>query len=149
MRAPASTHTHTPTHTLLQVYKGVWRSTEVAVKRFLEQNLSPAILRDFKAEVSIMSRLRHPNVVLFLGAVVQPPQLAIVTEFMPRGSLFRLLHRARNGADVDPKRRLAMALDIAKGLNYLHTCKPMIVHRDLKSPNLLVDRDWTVKARVM
>lgn len=117
-----------------EVYKGTWRKTEVAIKRFLEQNLSAPVLRDFKAEVSIMSRLRHPNVVLFLGAVVQPPQLAIVTEFMPRGSLFRILHRAK--VDIDPKRRLAMAMDIAKGLNYLHSCRPMIVHRDLKSPNL-------------
>ncbi len=53
---------------------------------------------------------------------------------MPRGSLFRLLHRAR--VDLDPRRRLFMAMDIAKGLNYLHSCRPMIVHRDLKSPNL-------------
>uniref|UniRef100_A0A7S0RF32 non-specific serine/threonine protein kinase n=1 Tax=Chlamydomonas leiostraca TaxID=1034604 RepID=A0A7S0RF32_9CHLO len=129
-----------------EVFKGVWRGTEVAVKRFLEQNLSPATVRDFRAEVSIMSRLRHPNVVLFMGAVVQPSHLAIVTEFVPRGSLFRLLHRAhRARVEIDPRRRLAMAQDIAKGMNYLHSCRPMIVHRDLKSPNLLVDRDWTVK----
>jgi serine/threonine protein kinase len=86
------------------------------------------------------------SVVLFIGAVVQPSQLAIVTEFVPRGSLFRLLHRNARAAELlDAKRRLAMALDIAKGLNYLHTCRPPIVHRDLKSPNLLVDRDWTIK----
>ncbi|KAJ0667744.1 putative protein kinase TKL-CTR1-DRK-2 family [Helianthus annuus] len=42
-------------------------------------------------------------------------------------------------------RRLHMALDVAKGMNYLHTSNPMIVHRDLKTPNLLVDRNWVVK----
>lgn len=105
-----------------EVFKGVWRGTEVAIKRFLEQNLSPATVRDFRAEVSIMSRLRHPNVVLFMGAVVQPSQLAIVTEFVPRGSLFRLLHRARGPGrpEIDPRRRLAMAQDIAKGVR--HAC---------------------------
>ena len=44
-------------------------------------------------QVQLMSRLRHPNIVLFMGAVIQPTQLAIVSEFVPRGSLFRLLHR--------------------------------------------------------
>jgi hypothetical protein len=60
-----------------------------------------------------MARLRHPNVVLFMGAVMQAHQLAIVTQFIPRGSLFRLLHRSK--ADLDPRRRLQMALDIARG----------------------------------
>eukprot|EP00967_Tisochrysis_lutea_P006757 scaffold8033_cov15-Tisochrysis_lutea.AAC.1 len=61
-----------------------------------------------------MSRLRHPNIVLFLGAVIQPTQLAIVSEFVPRGSLFRLLHRSR--AHIEPKRLLLMAMDIARGV---------------------------------
>ncbi|KAF6253092.1 kinase-like domain-containing protein [Scenedesmus sp. NREL 46B-D3] len=126
-----------------EVYKAMWRGTEVAVKRFLEQNLSPQLVQEFKDEVDIMARLRHPNVVLFMGAVMQAHQLAIVTQFIPRGSLFRLLHRSK--ADLEPRRRLQMALDIARGMNYLHTSTPAIVHRDLKSPNLLVDRDWTVK----
>ncbi|KAG2433495.1 hypothetical protein HYH02_012613 [Chlamydomonas schloesseri] len=126
-----------------EVYKGSWRGTEVAVKRFLEQNLSPPTIRDFRDEVLIMSKLRHPNIVLFMGAVTQSNQLAIVTQFVARGSLFRLLHRTKEV--LDPRRRLNMALDIAKGMEYLHNCKPVLVHRDLKSPNLLVDRDWTVK----
>ena len=45
----------------------------------------------------------------------------------------------------DERRRLLMALDVARGMNYLHSCRPPIVHRDLKSPNLLVDKDFTVK----
>ena len=51
-------------------------------------------LQEYKAEVSIMKRLKHPNVVLFMGACTQPPNLSIVTQFVPRGSLFRLLHRS-------------------------------------------------------
>ena len=48
---------------------------------------------------------------------------------------------------LDDRRKLLMALDIARGMNYLHSCRPPIVHRDLKSPNLLVDKDFTVKVR--
>lgn len=46
---------------------------------------------------------------------------------------------------LDERRRLLMALDVSRGMNYLHSCKPPIMHRDLKSPNLLVDKDFTVK----
>lgn len=126
-----------------EVYKGAWRESEVAIKKFMEQNVSASVLQEFKDEVEIMARLRHPNIVLFMGAVCRPGELAIVTQFMPRGSLFRILHRSR--VELDGRRRLHMAVDVARGMHYLHTCKPMIIHRDLKSPNLLVDRDWTVK----
>lgn len=126
-----------------EVYHADLDGTEVAVKKFLDQDFSGDALAQFKSEVEIMLRLRHPNVVLFMGAITRPPHLSILTEFLPRGSLYRLLHRAN--IRLDEKRRLRMALDVAKGMNYLHTSHPIIVHRDLKSPNLLVDRHWVVK----
>ncbi|CAN6457160.1 unnamed protein product [Victoria cruziana] len=126
-----------------EVYRADWNGTEVAVKKFLDQDLSGDAIQQFKCEVEIMLRLRHPNVVLFMGAVTRPPNLSILTEFLPRGSLFRLLHRTN--VQVDEKKRLKMAFDVAKGMNYLHTSHPTIVHRDLKSPNLLVDKNWVVK----
>ncbi|KAF6152243.1 hypothetical protein GIB67_005897 [Kingdonia uniflora] len=126
-----------------EVYRADWNGTEVAVKKFLDQDFSGDALEQFRCEVKIMLRLRHPNVVLFMGAVTRPPNLSILTEFLPRGSLYRLLHRPN--IQLDEKRRLRMALDVAKGMNYLHTSHPTIVHRDLKSPNLLVDKNWVVK----
>ncbi|KAK9142395.1 hypothetical protein Syun_011795 [Stephania yunnanensis] len=126
-----------------EVYRADLNGTEVAVKKFLDQDFSGDALDQFRCEVKIMLRLRHPNVVLFMGAVTRPPNLSILTEFLPRGSLYRLLHRPN--VQLDEKRRLKMALDVAKGMNYLHTSHPTIVHRDLKSPNLLVDKNWTVK----
>ncbi|KAK9814388.1 hypothetical protein WJX72_005059 [[Myrmecia] bisecta] len=127
-----------------EVYRSTWRHTDVAVKRLLEQDLSPSLIAEFKAEVAIMKRLKHPNVVLFMGACTQPPNLCIVTQFVPRGSLFKILHRSPT-VPLDDRRRMRIALDVARGMNYLHSCKPPIVHRDLKSPNLLVDKDFTVK----
>ncbi|KAG5618921.1 hypothetical protein H5410_018745 [Solanum commersonii] len=126
-----------------EVYRGEWHGTEVAVKKFLDQELAGESLEEFKSEVMIMRRLRHPNVVLFMGAVTRTPNLSIVTEFLHRGSLYRLIHRSNN--QLDERRRLRMALDAARGMNYLHNCTPVIVHRDLKSPNLLVDKNWVVK----
>ncbi|KAI8022086.1 Serine/threonine-protein kinase EDR1 [Camellia lanceoleosa] len=126
-----------------EVYRADWNGTEVAVKKFLDQDFSGAALVEFRSEVRIMRRLRHPNVVLFMGAVTRPPNLSIVTEFLPRGSLYRIIHRPN--CQIDEKRRIKMALDVAKGMNCLHTSIPTIVHRDLKSPNLLVDNNWNVK----
>ncbi|KAL1216851.1 putative serine/threonine-protein kinase SIS8 [Cardamine amara subsp. amara] len=126
-----------------EVYRGDWHGTEVAVKKFLDQDVTGEALEEFRSEVRIMKKLRHPNIVLFMGAVTRPPNLSIITEFLPRGSLYRLIHRPNN--QLDEKRRLRMALDAARGMNYLHSCNPMIVHRDLKSPNLLVDKNWVVK----
>lgn len=126
-----------------EVYHGDWHGTEVAVKKFLEQDISGDALEEFRSEVRLMKRMRHPNVVLFMGAVMRAPNLSIVTEFLPRGSLYRLIHRS-NG-NLDERRRMRMALDVARGMNYLHNSTPVIVHRDLKSPNLLVDKNWVVK----
>ncbi|KAK6127737.1 hypothetical protein DH2020_038513 [Rehmannia glutinosa] len=126
-----------------EVYRGDWHGTEVAVKKFLDQDITGDSLEEFRSEVRIMKRVRHPNVVLFMGAVTRPPNLSIITEFLPRGSLYRLIHRPNN--QLDERRRLRMALDAARGMNYLHNCTPVIVHRDLKSPNLLVDKNWVVK----
>ncbi|XP_076902246.1 serine/threonine-protein kinase CTR1-like [Bidens hawaiensis] len=127
------------------VHRADWNGSDVAVKILLEQDFHPERLNEFLQEVAIMRRLRHPNIVLFMGAVTQPPNLSIVTEYLSRGSLYRLLHKSGAKETLDERRRLSMAYDVAKGMNYLHRRNPPIVHRDLKSPNLLVDRKYTVK----
>ncbi|CAL9107908.1 unnamed protein product, partial [Musa textilis] len=127
------------------VHRAEWHGSDVAVKILMEQDFHPERLKEFRREVAIMKSLRHPNIVLYMGAVTEPPKLSIVTEYLSRGSLYRILHR--NGAReiLDERRRLSMASDVAKGMNYLHNRSTPIVHRDLKSPNLLVDKKYTVK----
>ncbi|KAF3965836.1 hypothetical protein CMV_010019 [Castanea mollissima] len=125
------------------VYHGLWNGSDVAIKVYFGNEYSEGTLLDFKKEIDIMKRLRHPNVLLFMGAAYTQERLSIVTEFLPRGSLFKTLHKNNQALDIG--RRLRMALDVARGMNYLHHRNPPIVHRDLKSSNLLVDKNWTVK----
>ncbi|KAJ8532761.1 hypothetical protein K7X08_015650 [Anisodus acutangulus] len=127
------------------VHHADWNGSDVAVKILTEQDFHPVRFNEFLQEVAIMKRLRHPNIVLFMGAVTQRPNLSIVTEYLSRGSLYRFLHKTGVSEVLDERRRLSMAYDVAKGMNYLHKRNPPIVHRDLKSPNLLVDKKYTVK----
>jgi len=127
-----------------EVYKGVWNGTEVGVK-FLttSSTMNEQFLEDFYKEVNIMRALRHPNVLQFLGACTNPPDICIVMEYMPNGSLFKILHDETIKLELSLLKR--MMIDAAKGMNYLHKSNPMIIHRDLKSHNLLVDENWKVK----
>eukprot|EP00249_Psilotum_nudum_P013826 c24534_g1_i1 orf=263-3379(+) len=127
------------------VHRADWHGLDVAVKILIEQDFYEEQLKEFMREVAIMIRLRHPNIVLLMGAVTKHPHFSIVTEYLPRGSLFRLLRKPRAREVLDERRWIRMALDVAIGMNYLHQLNPPIVHRDLKSPNLLVDKSWTVK----
>ncbi|KAK6785191.1 hypothetical protein RDI58_018646 [Solanum bulbocastanum] len=126
-----------------EVFRGIWNGTDVAIKVFLEQDLTEENMEDFCNEISILSRLRHPNVILFLGACTTPPHLSMVTEFMEMGSLYFLIHLSGQKKRVNWRRRLKMLRDICRGLMCMHRMK--IVHRDLKSANCLVNKHWSVK----
>eukprot|EP01029_Cantina_marsupialis_P029146 TRINITY_DN779867_c0_g1_i1.p1 TRINITY_DN779867_c0_g1~~TRINITY_DN779867_c0_g1_i1.p1 ORF type:complete len:1036 (+),score=202.55 TRINITY_DN779867_c0_g1_i1:96-3203(+) len=126
-----------------KVYKAIYRQKSVALK-ILHKSLGGEALEEFKREVQMNIRLRHPNVVLFMGACLEGEELAIVTEYMSRHSLFDVLHG--NEPDQCLKEwntRVTMALDIGEGLCFLHGSS--IVHRDLKSPNVLVNEHFNSK----
>eukprot|EP00435_Cladocopium_sp_Y103_P034837 s2136_g9.t1 len=90
---------------------------------------------EFKREISVLLRLRHPNLVLFMGACTKAPQALIISEFCAGGTIFALLHQ-RKDLQLPWGQRLQVALDVAKGMNFLH--RRQVVHRDLKSLNLLL-----------
>ncbi|KAI7844166.1 hypothetical protein COHA_002301 [Chlorella ohadii] len=135
------------------VYLADWNRTRVAVKVLMskdditrgELQLPDRVMRELQAEAGVMSRMRHPNVVQFMGLVALPP--ALITEYCSRGSLYDCLAAARDNsaaaAQLTWHRRLSMAIDGGTGLLYLH--RRNIIHRDVKSPNLLVDEHWRVK----
>ncbi|XP_040376413.1 serine/threonine-protein kinase EDR1-like isoform X2 [Oryza brachyantha] len=95
-----------------EVFRGIWNGTDVAIKVFLEQDLTTENMEDFCNEISILSRLRHPNVILFLGACMKPPHLSLVTEYMEMGSLYYLIHASGQKGKLSWRRRLKMLRDI-------------------------------------
>jgi len=125
-----------------QVSRGALWGSEVAVKKLLCDDLSPAALRSLRKEVTILSQLRHPACILYIGACTQPPNVCMITEWCSRGSLYDVLHSM---ATLDARRRLDLTLQIAKGMSYLHSRPKQIIHRDLKSMNVLITHAWQAR----
>jgi serine/threonine protein kinase/ABC-type phosphate transport system substrate-binding protein len=124
------------------VYRGRWRGVDVAVKRFANQRVDERQRIDFYAETAALSVVHHPYVVAFVGACVVLPNLCVVTEFVKRGSMRRVLDDSN--AKITWLERMRMLRTAAVGVAYLHNTVG-IVHRDLKSSNLLVTDDYSVK----
>ncbi|KAH0856952.1 hypothetical protein HID58_085213, partial [Brassica napus] len=123
------------------LHKGTYCSQEVAIKFLKPERVNTEMLREFSQEVYIMRKVRHKNVVQFLGACTRSPTLCIVTEFMARGSIYDFLHKQKCAFKLQTL--LKVALDVAKGMCYLH--QNNIIHRDLKTANLLMDEHGLVK----
>ncbi|XP_076904193.1 serine/threonine-protein kinase STY46-like [Bidens hawaiensis] len=123
------------------LYKGTFCTQDVAIKALKDEYLCENVQREFAQEVYIMRKIRHKNIVQFIGACTKPPNLCIVTEFMAGGSLYDFLHNQRG--HVDAPTIIKIAIHIAKGMSYLH--ENNIIHRDLKSANLLMDENGIVK----
>lgn len=124
------------------VFKGEYQRETVAIKK-MHKTLSKSkpALAEFAAEVDTMCGLKHENVLSCIGAKVTPPDVMLVTEYMKRGTLFDVLYRDRIRLTWAMIRK--MALQVARGMAYLHENR--VLHRDLKSSNLLIDGSYNVK----
>ncbi|KAG5582032.1 hypothetical protein H5410_052659 [Solanum commersonii] len=123
------------------LYKGTYCSQEVAIKILKSERLNTELQKEFAQEVYIMRKVRHKNVVQFIGACTRPPNLCIVTEYMSGGSVYDYLHKQKGSFKFPTL--LKVAIDVSKGMNYLH--QNNIIHRDLKAANLLMDENEVVK----
>jgi sterile alpha motif and leucine zipper-containing kinase AZK len=115
--------------TSAEVFRASWHGTDVAVKR-----LRGPLPSEFQRELAVLSRLRHPHLVLFMGACTTGPP-KIISELCEGGTLFHLLHQQKE-VQLSWRQRLKAAVDTAKGMAFLHSQR--VVHRDLKSLNLLL-----------
>lgn len=121
-----------------QIYLGRWREQALVIKS-IEGDFSEEDRAQFIREVKIMSQCRDRNVTQFYGASLEPKGRAcILMEHMERGSLYQVLEKP-----LPPPLQKQMALEIARGLQYLHARE--ILHRDLKSANILVNADYHAK----
>lgn len=175
-----------------QVWRASWQGTPVAVKVLTgsaqKEHVAKSVLEEFAAEINMVSGMRHPNICLYMGACLDPPNRAIVTELAANGSLWDALRQPLNppysAADgvtstswplelyesVKTKPVVGLpsshhlptppcppagtwpwtlvkrvASGAARGMTYLHSGNPPVLHRDLKSANLLLDDSYTAK----
>ncbi|MFQ6662354.1 hypothetical protein Gotur_030214 [Gossypium turneri] len=120
-----------------------WRGIQVAVKKLEDELITDSDkVSAFRDELALFQKIRHPNVVQFLGAVTQSSPMMIVTEYLPKGDLRAFL---KGKGALKPMTALRFALDIARGMNYLHENKPPIIHRDLEPSNILRDDSGHLK----
>eukprot|EP00727_Mastigamoeba_balamuthi_P006159 m51a1_g2162 putative protein kinase domain containing protein (860) ;mRNA; f:41982-45209 len=114
------------------VYRGTYRGLDVAIKVLSNQDVSPMLADDFRAEVAIMEKLRHPCILNFVGATHDSGAFSIVTEFCGHGNLWSALKKNKFSYSM----KLKCLVDCANAMNFLH--QSGILHRDLKPENLLV-----------
>ncbi|XP_040590322.1 mitogen-activated protein kinase kinase kinase 10 isoform X2 [Mesocricetus auratus] len=120
-----------------KVYRALWRGEEVAVKAArLDPERDPAVTAEqVRQEARLFGALRHPNIIALRGACLSPPNLCLVMEYARGGALSRVLA----GRRVPPHVLVNWAVQVARGMNYLHNDAPVpIIHRDLKSINILI-----------
>lgn len=127
-----------------EVYLVKWRGTEVAAKTIRSSIASNQMVKKtFLKELGLWQKLRHPNIVQFLGVLKDSDRLIFLTEYLRNGSLYDIL---RKKGRLDQSTAVAYALDIARGMNYLHQHKPhAIIHRDLTPRNVLQDEAGHLK----
>ena len=127
-----------------EVREGTFRSCQVAVKKIHDLILSDHNRRLFEREMTIASCCRHPNLLQFIGATNDDGNPLFVTELLDTSLRHLLTQRALNDEEI-----VSLALDVAKGLNYLHLNRPRpIIHRDISSANVLLwrrDESWRAK----
>ncbi|XP_036264127.1 mitogen-activated protein kinase kinase kinase 10 isoform X2 [Pipistrellus kuhlii] len=120
-----------------KVYRALWRGEEVAVKAArLDPEQDPAVTAEqVRQEARLFGALQHPNIIALRGACLSPPHLCLVMEYARGGALSRVLA----GRRVPPHVLVNWAVQVARGMNYLHNDAPVpIIHRDLKSINILI-----------
>ncbi|XP_028780345.1 probable leucine-rich repeat receptor-like protein kinase At5g49770 [Neltuma alba] len=127
-----------------KVYRAVLPTGElVAIKRAAEESMQGAV--EFKTEIELLSRVHHKNLVGLAGFCFENGEQMLVYEYIPNGTLMDSLS-GKSGIRMDWMRRLKVALGAARGLAYLHElANPPIIHRDIKSSNILLDEHLNAK----
>ncbi|KAF3778579.1 Serine/threonine-protein kinase [Nymphaea thermarum] len=131
-----------------KLYYGLYKDQPVAVKVIRQPDddesgeMAARLEKQFTRELTLLSHLYHKNVIQLVGACRKPPVFCIITEYLSGGSLRAYLHKLKPG-HLSHQEIIAIALDIARGMEYLHS--QGVIHRDLKPENMLFDEDHHLK----
>jgi len=123
-----------------QVFRGTYFGTEVAIKQLLDVD-DKDMHKYIEREMSTLRDMRHPNVVQFMGLCRHGTDIFIVTEYIPGGDLRHILKQEEK--EMPWLLRARIAQDVAQAMTFLHS--KGLIHRDLKSNNLLVGDNWKIK----
>jgi len=125
------------------VYKGIWGTKEVAVKRIVN---TPQGKQNLVAEVTTIGSLHHKNVVELVGWCHESNELLLVYEYMPNGSLDALIDCGGEAEVLSWERRHSIVCGVAQALDYLHhECSKRVLHRDIKPSNIMLDSDFNAR----
>ncbi|PON95492.1 Mitogen-activated protein kinase kinase kinase [Trema orientale] len=131
------------------VYKGeLHDGTKIAVKRMESNAMGTKGMNEFQAEIAVLTKVRHRHLVALLGYCINGNERLLVYEYMPQGTLTQHLFDWReNGlSPLTWKQRVTIALDVARGVEYLHSlAQQSFIHRDLKPSNILLGDDMRAK----
>jgi len=120
------------------IHKGTLNHTPVAIKKIFDPQMTDDLLAEIQNEIVMQSILRHPNIALIMGVVPTIPNIVIVFEHV-QGSLFNMLHVQKQTVELSMPQRIRILRDAALAFLYMHSMD--IVHRDIKSQNILIDQN--------
>ncbi len=115
----------------------------MAIKIYKKLNNTRFHIKSFLKEVNILSSLRHPDILLYMGVCINNDDCLMISEFVENGSLFDHLHKSKSRKPISEEKLITILREILRALTYIHSRG--IVHCDMKSSNILIDKTWSVK----
>ncbi|XP_063910854.1 integrin-linked protein kinase [Zophobas morio] len=125
-------------------YRGTWQKNDVVAKILTVREVTSRISRDFNDEFPKLRIFSHPNILPVIGCCNSPPYLVVISQYMSLGSLYNVLHES-SGVVVDNAQALRFAVDIARGMAFLHSLERIIPEYRLNSRHVIIDDDLTAR----
>ncbi|XP_059050666.1 integrin-linked protein kinase [Achroia grisella] len=141
-------HTQIATTPSGETWRGKWQRNDIVAKILAVRECTPRIQRDFNEEFPKLRIFSHPNILPVVGCCVSPPTLVVISQYMPWGSLYELLHGGGAGrVVVDAAAAIRLAVHVASGMSYLHSLQrdKILPTYHLNSKHIMIDDDMTAR----